>query len=179
MAIVGGGEDAVRAPAGAGAVTWSQARAALYDDLVDALLTTLPTNTARSAAEDRVYRAPPPATDANGPVVMMVPPARDVERRASGIRRTVYHQRIVVMSQVTPEGEAQIDDVASGVDDVVEAINLELDGELTLDGAAVAVSPPSWDEMTVNEYPAGSGLTYAQMVCTLDVEVERVGAFRS
>jgi len=144
-------------------MTWAQARAELRRIL--------------EATDYPVYLVPPPTIDEDRPVIFLTPPARDVERRASSVRRTVYHQRIMVSGLLTSEDQPDLDELSTSVDDAVEAVNLALDGSLTLDGHAVNVTPPSWEELAVNEYPAGSGLTYAQMIATLDIEIERIGQF--
>jgi len=144
-------------------MTWAQARSALRALLV--------------GLGHPVFTIPPATVDERGEVIMLVPPARDVERRASGVTRTVYHQRIAVMAHIAAGSKEELDAVGTGVDNVVEEINVALGGALSLDGDAVVLAPPTWDEMTVDEYPEGSGTPYARMVGTVDIEVERIGTF--
>lgn len=166
-------------------MSWTNARQALLREL-------------RTLGHD-VHAVPPQTLDGDGAAIILTPPARTNERRASHIRRTTYRQHIRVLSHIPSEGEGDVEAVANDVDAVVEEITTLLDkhlqlttpvlddegnpmlddeGNPVLDIPAVSVTAPSWDEMTVIEYPSGSGLSYAMMDGTIAIEVETPTTFR-
>ena len=146
-------------------MAWSDAR----DNLLTALRT----------LGKQVHVTPPQVIDDEDVHILLTPPARDVLRRAGGVRRTTYDQRIAVMRHIPNESDADVDSIALSVDDCAEDVDNLLDVHLQLSGAAVSVNPPVWDELTVSEYPSGSGLLVALILCTLTIEVERIGEFRT
>lgn len=125
-----------------------------------------------------VYRLQPQSVEEEGVIIVLTPPARDSERRASSVRRTTYYQKIRVMAHIPSEGDPDGDLVAERVDDAVESINALLVEHLQLGGTAVHVTAPAWDEMSTIEWPSDSGLLYASMECELDIETEDIGEFR-
>ena len=144
-------------------MAWSDARTSLM--------------TALETLNYPVHVTPPQIIDDKSVHIMLVPPARTVERRASHVRRTTYEQRIMVMRHIASEGRKDIDAIAESIDDVVEEINGVLDGQLQLGGNAVSVTPPEWDEMTVVDIPSGSGLLFAQMLGSVSIEIEEITTF--
>lgn len=141
-------------------MTWAEARDALLDAL-------------EGLGHD-VHAVPPLRLEGGPPIIVLTPPARTVERRASNIRRTVYRQRIRVMSHLPLEGRAAIKVVADDVDGLVERIDDLLDGLLQIGGHAVSVTAPAWEELAALEYPPGTGAYYAAMDGTISIEVEKV-----
>ena len=146
-------------------MTWNDARDRLMTDL--------------EALNSPVHLTPPQTIDDKEIHVYIVPPGRGVTRRANHVRRTTYDQAIVVMKHVPSEGRRDVDAVAEAVDEYVEEVSDALDLDLQLGGFATSVSPPSWDEMTVVEWPAGTGQLYAQMSGRVEIEVEKITTFQS
>ena len=144
-------------------MTWTDARNRLMADL--------------ESLNEPVHLTPPQNIDDESIHVYIVPPGRTVSRRATHVRRTTYDQGIVVMKHVPSEGDKDVDEIALAIDEHVEGINTVLDGNLKLGGLAVSVSPPNWDDMTVTEWPAGSGVLYAQMAGRIEIEIETVTTF--
>ena len=144
-------------------MTWPEARTALRTVMEGVAGDDIP-----------VYYTPPPHLPRRGMSIVMPIPGRDVDRRPSDIRRTLYEQTIDVYhwapSNMSP---AQAVTVADLMDDMVEAIDDALDASLQLSGAAVSVSAPVWDEATGVEY---ADVKYVLMECTLDIEIEKVNA---
>ena len=124
-----------------------------------------------------LYRLQPQSVDQEGVIIVLTPPGRDSERRASSVRRTTYFQKVRVMAHIPSEGDADGDLVAEHVDDAVESVNALLGQHLQLGGTAVGVTAPTWDEMTTVEWPGGSGLLYASMECEIEIEVEDIEEF--
>ena len=75
-------------------MTWTDAQNQLMDDL--------------AALGPPVHLTPPQTIDDEVIHVYIVPPSRNVSRRASHVRRTTYDQAIVVMKHVPNEGDADI-----------------------------------------------------------------------
>ena len=144
-------------------MTWTDAQNQLMDDL--------------AALGPPVHLTPPQTIDDEVIHVYIVPPAREVDRRASHVRRTKYDQAIVVMKHVPNEGDQDIDAIAQAVDEHVENINDALDRDLQLGGYATSVTPPGWDQLGVVEWPAGTGVLYVQMAGRIEIEVEAITTF--
>ena len=100
----------------------------------------------------------------------------EVSRRPSDVRRSLYEQVIQVYrwlpSDLRPEQTVML---SGELNDIVAAINDALDGNLQLDGEAVSVDPPVWDDAEGVSYGDATS-TYVMMSCSIGVEVEKLNA---
>lgn len=122
-----------------------------------------------------VHLTPPPMLPDNDIHVIVVPPAREVNRRPN-MRRTNYSQTITVVA-LLPDNVPDANDVGRRIDAFVERINSVLDGELTLDEDATHVSPPVWEEFAVIEWTQGSGVLAGSMTGSIGIELQLPATF--
>ena len=64
--------------------------------------------------------------------------------------------------------------IGFAVHDAALAIDIELDSHVTLGGNAITVASPEWDEVSISDYPPGSGIGYVKQVGSMDITVDYV-----
>ena len=131
-----------------------------WPDALDALVSLL--EGARGV--DAVLRVPAVASSEIGvdsTVVVLTPAGHRTDRLGGGDREQTWSQRATVLRHVGGRGSAAIMSAVDAVTDATLAIDDELDGALTLGGAATRVSPFAWEEGAAYEIPEGSKQVYA------------------
>ena len=127
-------------------------------------------------ADAPIYYAPPARIPHKGVSVVWQVAGPEVSRRPSDVRRSLYEQVVQVYrwlpSDLRPEQTVML---SGELNDIVAAINDALDGNLQLDGQAVSVDPPVWDDAEGVSYGDATS-TYVMMSCSIGVEVEKLNA---
>ena len=118
-----------------------------------------------------VYSVPPAQMNEalDSIIVLLVPPAFYGERQPGTHNKRTFTQRLTVMRLY---GEGNEKTVGFAVHDAALAIDIELDSHVTLGGNAITVASPEWDEVTLADYPPGSGIYYVQMVGSMDITID-------
>ena len=127
----------------------------------------------REIIEDRgyaVFRVAPRNIDSDDISVLLTPPARDPERYPGGQVDTDYHQRLMVLYRL---GDGNDDEAAEAVELAVETITDAFHAHVTLELAATATEPISWEEAFVDKYPPGGTVDFVIMVGLLGVSITK------
>ena len=123
-----------------------------------------------------VYSVPPAQMNEalDSIIVLLVPPAFYGERQPGTHNKRTFTQRLTVMRLY---GEGNEKTVGFAVHDAALVIDIELDSHVTLGGNAITVASPEWDEVSISDYPPGSGIHYVQQVGSMDITIDYATTF--